>query len=407
MKQIISAMVLIILTSTVAYYDISINEVTDDTISKDLYLHSTIQQLTSDALPPAVGKYCLKKETKWNSKNKPVTVPLSTMKSVYDKIKTPFKYGLVLVPPDKNKMVDSPSIFQYKDTWYMIYIIYDGTGYETWMAKSSDLLSWETLGRLLSFTADTWDSNQKAGYIALQDYTWGGNYEIETYDNKYWMSYLGGDSKGYEAGLLSVGIAYTDTLTEIKEWERLKEPVLTANDPDARWYDNTTIYKSTVIHDKNKTTGYPFVMFYNAKGEVQIGDERPERIALAVSEDMINWKRHKYSPLINHNAGISGDAFITKIDNVWVMFYFGAFWEPNAFERFACSFDLVHWTKWDGDDLISPSEEYDNLYAHKPCVIKHDGIVYHFYCAVNKKGERSIALATSKYIGESSLNFPN
>ena len=87
------------------------------------------------------------------------------------------------------------------------------------------------------------------------------------------------------------------------------------------------------------------------------------------------------------------------------MFYFGAFWKPGAFDRFACSYDLVNWTDWKGEDLISPSEDYDNKYAHKPFVIKNKGVVYHFYCAVDEKGNRGIALATSKDIGKSRLQF--
>ncbi len=220
------------------------------------------------------------------------------------------------------------------------------------------------------------------------------------------MSYLGGETEGYEAGTLGVGIAYTDSLTRVREWERLDRPVLSARDADARWYDNTTIYKSTVIHDHELTIGYPFVMFYNAKGEAIEGGEKPERIAMAVSNDMVHWKRWKQEPVIDHQSGISGDAFITKMEEVWVMFYFGAFWKPNAFDRFACSYDLVNWTKWEGDDLIAPSEPFDNRYAHKPCVIKHNDVVYHFYCAVNQKGERSIALATSRDLGKSTLKFP-
>jgi hypothetical protein len=34
-------------------------------------------------------------------------------------------------------------------------------------------------------------------------------------------------------------------------------------------------------------------------------------------------------------------------------------------------------------------------FAHKPSVLKLDGVVYHFYCAVGDQG-RVIALATSK-----------
>jgi hypothetical protein len=66
----------------------------------------------------------------------------------------------------------------------------------------------------------------------------------------------------------------------------------------------------------------------------------------------------------------------------------------------------VHWTDWDGDDLIKPSESYDEKYAHKSFVVKHKGVVYHFYCAVDKNDNRGIALATSKAIGKSNLKFP-
>jgi hypothetical protein len=45
--------------------------------------------------------------------------------------------------------------------------------------------------------------------------------------------------------------------------------------------------------------------------------------------------------------------------------------------------------------LIEPSEPWDKTFAHKPWVLKHRGVVYHFYCAVGSKG-RVIALATSK-----------
>ena len=84
-----------------------------------------------------------------------------------------------------------------------------------------------------------------------------------------------------------------------------------------------------------------------------------------------------------------------KIGDVWVMFYFGAGWKPRAFDTFACSYDLAHWTKWDGQNLVEPSEAFDQTYAHKPWVLKWNGVVYHFYCAVGSAG-RVIALATSK-----------
>jgi len=89
------------------------------------------------------------------------------------------------------------------------------------------------------------------------------------------------------------------------------------------------------------------------------------------------------------------------------MFYFGAFWEgrKGAFNRFACSYDLVNWTDWKGENLIQSSEDYDAKFAHKSFVVKWKGVVYHFYNAVNNKDQRGIAVATSKDLGKSEMHF--
>ena len=316
------------------------------------------------------------------------------MQKVFNKIKTPYKYGVVFEHPDSTKLIDSPSIFRWKKKWRMTYIIFDGRGYETWLAESNDLINWTSKGRIMSFSDTGWDANQKAGYMSLLDIKWGGTYKPAMHDSKYWMSYLGGSMQGYEAGRLGVGIANTTDPVAVKEWQRLSRPVLAANEADARWFENGTIYKSYVIHDKKKHTGKPFVMFYNAAGDTA----KYESIGMAVSDNMINWKRYGNNPVITRfkKGTICGDAQITKMGNLYIMFYFGAFWhgDPYAYERFACSYDLINWTDWRGDDLIKPSESYDKTYAHKPFVIKWKGRVYHFYNAVGDQG-RVIALATS------------
>jgi predicted GH43/DUF377 family glycosyl hydrolase len=120
---------------------------------------------------------------------------------------------------------------------------------------------------------------------------------------------------------------------------------------------------------------------------------------MAVSEDMVHWTRFGDSPVIDNGKGISGDPQITRIGDLWVMFYFGHVWKPKAFDTFACSHDLIHWTKWDGPHLIEPTEPWDATFAHKPWVLKHDGVVYHYYCSVSKEHGRNIALAASKDLG--------
>lgn len=335
----------------------------------------------------------------------------AVMEEIYNEIKTPYKYGMVMVPTDNSYKMDCPSIYRKDGKWYMTYLVFEGRGYETWLAESDDLLHWNHLGKVMSFSKDTteWDVNQKAGYIALQDPTWGGSYAWEPYDGKYWVSYFGGNTTGYEAGILSMGMAYADELpTTPKEFKRLPEPVLRPNDDKAKWWDNSTMYKSSVIRDVEKETGHEFIMYYNARGDSINPAKGAERIAMAVSDDMKNWKRYGDAPLINHHRGISGDAYIQRINDTWVMFYFGAFWtgwDQGAFNRFAVSNDLIHWKDWEGEDLINSTEPYDDMFAHKSFVVKHDGVVYHYYCAVNKAGQRGIALATSKDIGTSDLHF--
>ena len=329
------------------------------------------------------------------------------MKSIYEEVKTPYKYGLVMTGKDRSEATDCPTIFRRDGHWYMCYFVFGGRGYETWLAESDDLLHWNTKGRVLSFSdPEDWDADQKGAYLALVETEWGGAYRLDSYNGRYWMSYFGSNAVGYEKGDLSVGIAYTsEDPSAAHEWKRLDKPVLAPYDADASWWDNGKIYKNSVIEDPYLNTGHRFVMLYNAKGDA-------ERIGIAVSDDMEHWKRFGKDPVLAHGGAgvITGDAYIQKIGDLWVMFYFGAFWNENprirAWNSFACSYDLVHWTDWTGAPLIQPSEPYDNKYAHKSCVIKYDGIVYHYYCAVDTDGNRGIALATSKDMGKSTAAFP-
>ncbi|MBN2610019.1 MAG: glycosylase [Bacteroidales bacterium] len=340
----------------------------------------------------------------------PEIVSEEIMQKIYEEVKTPYKYGLVLVPDSNAYKMDCPTIFRKDNTWWMTYIVFDGRGYETWLAESKNFLDWKINGKIMQFSDSAdWDMNQKAGYPSLINYEWGGDYKINQYDDKYWMSYFGGNSTGYEKGLLSIGMAFTEyNPATVHEWKRLQKPVLTSHDEDVRWYDNSTMYKSFVMEDKKRHTGHRFVMYYNARGDSLNPKRGAERISMAVSDDMVNWKRFGNEPIVNHHVGISGDAVIQKIDDVYVMFYFRANWPDGktvVYNSFYCSYDLINWTEWNGPHLIEPTETYDALFAHKSYVIKHNGVVYHFYNAVDKQGNRGIALAASVDLGISNTHF--
>lgn len=326
----------------------------------------------------------------------PPAIAPETMRRVYNEAKTPFKYGVVL-RGDEGKAVDCPNVFRFNNGWFMLYVCMNKVGYETHLARSDDLLKWETLGKVLSFRDGGWDQWQADGGIALIDHTWGGSAKVQAFDGKYWMSYIGGALQGYEPDPLAIGMAWTKEPDQPREWNRLADnPVLAPTDPDARDFEKKTLYKSNIIWDKTETLEHPFVMFYNAK---QAGKRATERIGVAVSEDMMSWSRVGDGPVIDHGKGIAGDPQVVRMNvngkAVWVMFYFGHVWKPKAFDTFAVSHDLMNWTTWDGPHLIEPSEPWDKTFAHKPWLLKHEGVVYHWYCAVGDQG-RVIALATSK-----------
>lgn len=335
------------------------------------------------------------------SNTKVAEIDAATMQRVFDEVKTPFKYGVV-IPAETNEMVDCPNVFRHGDAWYMVFVSNrDKIGYETHLARSTDLLHWERMGPILPHAKTGWDAWQADAGIGLYDTAWPGTHRLERFNGKYWLSYLGGDQHGYEPDPLAIGLASTIDPTVAAPWSRWSgNPVLATTQPDVREFENVTLYKSAVIRDSSETLGWPFVMFYNGKTK----EKNHEAIGVAVSRDMLNWSRLGDQPVVDNapgKAAISGDPQLAKIGDVWVMFYFGFRWlkGTSAFDTFACSRDLVHWTKWDGEPLVKPSEPFDKTFAHKPWVLKHDGVVYHFYCAVGDQG-RVIALATSRDLSE-------
>ena len=364
----------------------------------------------------------------------------TVMQKIYEEVKTPYKYGMVVAPADNHHKIDCPMVYQEGGKWYMTYVVYngkdgtDGRGYETWLATSTDLLHWTTLGRLLAYADKGWDMNQRAGYPALIDWTWGGSYKMAKFKGRHWMSYFGGVGTGYEAvrAPLNMGMASTKgSITSAHEWNTSPSPVLSIDDKDAQWWEKLTHYKSTVYWDRSKSLGKPFVMYYNAGGINPANKLKAERIGIALSDNMTQWKRLPLrkgnkagNPVFFHEAPgiITGDAQIVKfpmpsVGNhkgakqapLYVMFYFSAY-NPtrkyNAYNTFAVSRDLVNWQDWDGADLVYPSKPYDDMFAHKSYVLKHKGVVYHFYCAVNQAGQRGIAVATNVPLGRSDVSFP-
>ena len=322
------------------------------------------------------------------------------MRQTRDMLDTPVKRGPVMEFEDR--FTDCPSVFQYDGRWVMTFIAIakdtSVSGYETHFAESDDLLHWQYHGPLLQRDPRReWDSGQIAGYAALYDPNMNGGCRLTTYEGQYWMTYLAGSGDGYEPDPLLMGIASAKDPTDPQTYTRRDRPILTPSDPDARFFETRTLYKSTVVRDEEHFTGYPFVMLYNAKGY-----DGHERIYMAVSDDMEHWIRYGAYPVIDDITGdpdcyITADPMLVRDrDGLWIMNFMKFNRSRSAFDTFACSYDLIHWTEWLGEPTVAPSKENpdENLYAHKPWIVSWEGHVYHFYCACTTDNRRYIALAT-------------
>lgn len=325
-------------------------------------------------------------------------VSAAAMSHIYSLLSTPYKVGAVLKLPDY--FTDSPTVIM-SDECFVMYSIsiskdVSVSGYETHAYTSHDLMHWKKSATILRRKNDgSWDSKQCAGYAAFCDPVFLHEPVQERISGRLWLSYLAGNSDGYEPDPLYMGMCFHDSALS-EDVLRLSSPILRPDDPDIRPFEDKTLYKSCMLSDRIGASCHAYINVYNAKGH----DDR-ERIYLAVSDDGIHWERYGDRAAIDNTGGdniISGDPQIIMIDDMYVMLYFRYDRGKGAYNTFAASYDLVNWTRWERTPLIYPEHDFENVHAHKPWLITHDGVVYHFYCACNKRHERFIALATSKEI---------
>lgn len=343
-------------------------------------------------------------EFNYFNKNADKVVTPEDMIYAHNTLLTPNRLGAVM--KREGWMCDSPTVFRHNGRFYMYFIMISCdtavSGYETHLAVSDDLVNWEYLCPILRRDGEGgWDSGQIAGYAALYDIALFGSHELKTAGGEYYISYLAGKDNGYEPDPLLMGLASAPDPTK-PDFRRRAKPILTPFDDDIRYFEDKTLYKSCIFEDEEGLTGHRYVNCYNAKHK-----NGTERIFLAVSDDMESWERYGRDAVIDHVTGdpcgrICGDPQIIRISggafgNLYVMAYFRFRGGMGAYDTFAASYDLIRWTAWDGEPLVAPSKDNpdEDIHAHKPWIIGWNGRIYHFYCAVNSRGERYIALAVS------------
>ncbi|MFN7996460.1 MAG: hypothetical protein U0Q18_22805 [Bryobacteraceae bacterium] len=304
---------------------------------------------------------------------------------------TPFKYGkLVLAAsPEKDafdsRSVDCPFVFSHEGRFYMTYIGYDGTGYQTGLATSTDLVRWTREGCILRRdpASPVTRFNVAMNWIVRENPLRSAG-RLTRIRDRFLGAYHAYPQPGYESGPAVIGLCWSD---DLRHWQ-LDQPCLHPNNGEA--WERGGLYKPCLVEHQ----GW-FYLFYNAK--TAGSNDWREQTGLAISADLRTWRRHTGNPiLINGGAGspderFASDPCVVRDGETWAIFYYGLDAQGRARDLLATGKDFFHPEK-SKEILVDVGQpgSVDETYAHKPSVVYHDGCLYHFYCAVSGKYPKEI-----------------
>jgi predicted GH43/DUF377 family glycosyl hydrolase len=302
---------------------------------------------------------------------------------------TPYKYGKPILAPSGIKGefdcygADNARIFRHHGKIYLMYIGFDGEGYQTALATTEDMVNFKKLGVILG--KDKASKLQKGGRAVsclLCDVDLYGNRNLIKVDNKYWLFYHAYPEVGYEAGSAANYVAWAED-ESLLNWHCTDEPVFQKG--NAGQWDSGGLYSMWVIQTHD---GYR--MYYN--GKTQLNWPWLEQVGMATSQDFVHWKRYENNPIFKVTPGRWDSAFACgqhvlydSRKKRWVMFYCGYDGKTHAMEGVAISDDGIHFEKHPEPIIKSGKRgELDGVHAHKPCVFYHHDTLYHIYCAVRE-----------------------
>ena len=296
---------------------------------------------------------------------------------------------------------DIPTIYQIPgdDKYYMCFAAFDGRGYQSYVAESTDLIHWGNYQLAMGYgpTNEFDHGGRVIGGFLYESYDVKAPRTLKKLNGKYWTLYGAYPLQGgYELRPGSEGIACS---TDGIHWERAKdEPVLSIKDPDCAEWESSCVYQPCLVEHNGR-----YFDFYNAARRSH------EQSGVAFSSDLFNWVRYPANPIIvthkgTYDSNFASDPKVFRDGDHWTMFYFGVGFKA-AHIMIAFSRDLVHWVQ-DPDPLYkaggNPSG-LDKRYAHKTALVynpKNDTF-YMFYNAVPGNTNvitegRGIGLITSK-----------
>ena len=292
-------------------------------------------------------------------------------------------------------MTDVPTVYQLPgdDAWYLSFIGFDGQGYQSFVARSDDLVHWQPLGLALGYGPEgEFDHGGRVlGAYLYESWDIRAPRRLRRHEGLFWSLYGAYPRQGgYELRPGYEGVAVSD---DGLHWRRAQDqPILSVYDSDCATWEADCIYQPWLVEHDGR-----YYNFYNA------AEGRYEQTGLAVSDDLRYWRRHADNPVVRNRPGGWDEVFCSdgKVfwdGDRWLMLYFGV-GRGGAHIMAACSRDLLHWT-------AHPEPLYqaggnpsglDRQYAHKVSLIYRadQDTFYLFYNAVGDDG-RGIGLITSR-----------
>ena len=318
---------------------------------------------------------------------------------------TPYKYGKLVLEASQDaaafdcRSVDCPFVFRHNGQFYMAYVGYDGTGYQTGLASSRNLTDWKKLGCILRRdpSSPVTRYNVAMNWIVRENPMRSAG-ELKKVRGRFLGLYHAYPNAGYEAGPAVIGLCWSSDLLHWEVGDVCLRP------EDGAGWERGGLYKPCLVEFKGA-----YYLFYNAKTpnlpRAQGGGWR-EQIGVATSTDLKRWKRYEGNPIVANGPGGSWDERFASDPCVvldrrrWMIFYYGFDRKGKARDLLALGDDPFHPKKVDQILVdVGPPGTVDSTFAHKPSIVFSGGALYHFYCAVSGKYPnevRGISVARSR-----------
>jgi len=153
-------------------------------------------------------------------------------------------------------------------------------------------------------------------------------------------------------------------------------------------WDNYTVTPGAVIKDGNIYRLY-YDAFNVSYGRTQIG--------MATSTDGINWQKYS-NPILSTdslNEYHAGTESVIKVNSIYYMYYSTSpEWNYNLMViNLATSSDGVHWKKYSGNPILSPTLQWEGIGVNYPTVIYDNS---HFIMVYNNSDRTKFGIAYSQ-----------